>query len=279
MSRILFVLHYPGYLRYFDSTIGELADRGHEVLIGFESPHKQAEGMAALEGMSGDVRVLSALPKRGDVWEAVAVQLRSTIDFARYLHPRLAGATYLRSRMATILPRPLAALARIGSLPPHRVLSAIRAYRALEGSIPSSPAIERYLEEARPDVVVVSPLVTDASRQTDVVKSARALGIPTVLAVASWDHLTTKGLIRLVPDRVLVWNEIQKEEALTLHDVDPERIRVTGAQPFDRWFRREPKLDRGAFCTRVGLPPDRPYVLFTGSTSSISEPAAEQPLR
>ena len=39
------------------------------------------------------------------------------------------------------------------------------------------------------------------------IKSAQALGIPAALCVASWDHLTTKGLIRVQPDLVSVWNE------------------------------------------------------------------------
>jgi hypothetical protein len=78
----------------------------------------------------------------------------------------------------------------------------------------------------------------------------------------------------LQPDLVSVWNETQRSEALEYHDLDPRRIVVTGAQPFDRWFERRP-TDRTAFCQKVGLPADRPIVLFAGSTASISAPDAE----
>ena len=57
-----------------------------------------------------------------------------------------------------------------------------------------------------------------------------------MLGVGSWDHLTTKGLIHEVPDRVLVWNEAQKQEAIALHGVPAERVLVTGAQAYDHWF-------------------------------------------
>jgi hypothetical protein len=252
-----------------------LADRGHEVFVAFESTKKQAEGLEALHGVER-VHVLEPLPRRRDVWEKIAVGVRSTGDYMRYLHPDLAGATYLRRRMQKVLPRPMQPLARIRRLPVRLFRVLVVLFRMLEQAIPSSAQLERFMGTARPDVVLVSPLVTDASRQTDVVKAARALGIPTAVCVASWDHLTTKGLLRILPDLVFVWNETQREEARELHAVDAKRVVVTGAQPFDRWFTRRPSLDRDAFCRRVGLRASPEFLLFVGSTASISEPEAEE---
>ena len=50
---------------------------------------------------------------------------------------------------------------------------------------------------------------------------------------------------------------------------------ATGAQLFDKWFLKQPTRDRAAFCARVGLPDTRPFLLFTGSSSFISESRAE----
>ena len=93
----------------------------------------------------------------------------------------------------------------------------------------------------------------------------RALGIPSALCVGSWDHLSSKALLRQWPDRVFVWNETQAREAQTLHGVPRDRVVVTGAQCFDQWFDRRPTLDREAFCRKVGLDPARPYVLYVCS--------------
>ncbi len=139
----------------------------------------------------------------------------------------------------------------------------------------SDPAIEEYLADVDPDLLVVSPLVNVRSWQTDAIKSAKALKISTAVCVASWDHLTTKGLIRIHPDKVFVWNEIQKKEARELHDIPASDVVVTGAQPFDKWFDRKPSRTREAFLARVGLPAGKPYVLFVGSTASISQPRLE----
>jgi hypothetical protein len=138
--------------------------------------------------------------------------------------------------------------------------------------LPSSAAIERFIADHDPDAILVSPLVSEASPQPDVVKSAQALGVPVAVCVASWDRLTTKGIMRIVPDRVIVWNRTQVAEARELHRVPADRIAVTGAQPFDRWFARRPSTSRPEFCAKVGLPDERPYVLFVGSTAGVSKP-------
>jgi hypothetical protein len=81
--------------------------------------------------------------------------------------------------------------------------------------------------------------------------------------------------LRIEPDLVVVWNEIQKSEATTLHGIAADRVMVTGAQLFDRWFDRQPARDRDSFCRRVGFAGAMPFVLFTGSSGFISEGRAE----
>ena len=272
-KRFLFVMHYPGYLRYFDSAIRLLAERGHKIDLIFDSPDKQAEGLEAVAGLDG-VEVLGRMPLRGDVWAGVARGIRGTMDYARYLHPDFADTPYLRDRMRSALPPIFGWLGRrttssVGFLARLNALLA-----TCERAVPSSRVIEDFIRSRKPDVVLVTPLVTDQSPQVDVIKSAQSLGVPAALCVASWDHLTTKGLIRVRPDLVSVWNEQQRSEALAYHGTRAETIAVTGAQPFDRWFERRP-TPRDEFCRKIGLPPSEPFLIFVGSTKSISAPNAE----
>ena len=271
--RFLFVMQYPGYLRYFDSTVRLLAERGHHVDVVFDSPHKQPEGSEALEGVQG-ITWLGQTPRRDDVWGVVGKAVRGAIDYLRYLHPKFADAHYLRRRMRDVLPPVFSFLGRWQSASVKATRRAIAPFLACERAIPSSPALESFIASCRPDALLVTPLVTDRSTQVDLVKSARALGIPVGLCVASWDHLTTKGLIRVQPDLISVWNQEQRAEALEFHDASRDRIAVTGAQPFDRWFTRR-ATSRAEFCAKVGLDPGKPFVLFVGSTASISGPEAE----
>ena len=276
--RILFALSSPEYLRYFDSTMKLLVSRGHTVSVGVNWLRERKNARLGDLIDEPAIEILGAIPKRADVWTPLARAVRGTLDYVRYLHPRFAGAPALRARIhRKVLPPLLRPLDRIRSLSEPSLQRVIRGLQAIERAIPISDRVTRFLHANRPDVVIVSPLVDAASDQVDTVRAARALGIPTVAAISSWDNLTNKGLLRVEPDLVTVWNNIQKDEAVTLHGVAPERVAVTGAQLFDRWFDRPPSLTREAFCQQVGLPTAEPFVLFTGSSVFIARSEIEVP--
>ncbi|MBI2828987.1 MAG: hypothetical protein HYX77_06935 [Acidobacteria bacterium] len=138
--------------------------------------------------------------------------------------------------------------------------------RGFERAIPRSAVLDAFIRAQNPDLMLITPLVDLGSPQADHFASAKAAGVRTVLCVASWDHLSSKSLLRQWPNRVVVWNEIQKQEAVELHRVPPDLVTVTGAQCYDHWFGRQPALTRRAFCDRVGLDPDKPYVLWVCSS-------------
>jgi hypothetical protein len=271
--RILFNLAYPGYLRYYDSVLLELAARGHHVELWFDNLTKQPEGLEALRN-EPRIEVKGKTPKRRDPAGQALRQARATADYVRYLDPRFRDAHYLRERTTRLLPRPFAFLARFSTAPQALVQLVLKASLALEQVAPCSSELDRLVADRRPDVVVAAPYVYIANRQIDLLASAKAAGARTIAAIASWDNLTTKGLVRGCPDRVFMWNEAQRREAVELHFVPAERVVLTGAPAFDKWFGREPTRNRAEFLERVGLD-DRPYVLFVGSTESISAPTAE----
>ncbi|HKP19387.1 MAG TPA: hypothetical protein VJT84_12985, partial [Gaiellaceae bacterium] len=139
--------------------------------------------------------------------------------------------------------------------------SVTAALEVAERALPANEELQRYLADRRPDVVLFTPYMGLDSVQPDFLRAAQALGLRTAICVKSWDNLSSKSMIRPIPDRLFVWNEIQREEARTLHRVPPERVAVTGAQCFDEWFSWQPS-PREEFCARAGLDPARPYVLY-----------------
>jgi hypothetical protein len=270
--RILFVMLNPAYVRHYEGPIRLLAERGHRIHVAFSDPRKESDNRLAERLADECPRVtLGPAPRRGDAWSGLARAVRGSIDALRYLDPRYAHAEKLRER-ALVWPagpalRPVAPLLRRR---PRLSRALRRGLALLEQAIPSSRAIERFIRSYGFDAVLVTPLVDLASTQVDWVKSARALGRPVGLCVASWDNLTNKGLIRVEPDRVVVWNEIQKVEAVELHGVCPSKVVVTGAQGFDEWFERRPSTTRDAFRARAGLATDRPFLLYVCSSPFIA---------
>jgi hypothetical protein len=275
--KVLFLMDSPEYLRFYDSAIEELAARGHTVAIAVNNQRvKKPVGLEGLHAYAGRVSVLGVVPETSGFWRDVARALRATMDFVRFLHPAFAAAPALRARIKRkVLPSAYHWLDRIPQLGAGTVRRVERALATAERAIPVHEPIAEFLRAQTPDVLLVSPLVAAASEQVDWMKAAHACGIRTAVCVASWDNLTNKGLLRIEPHRVIVWNEAQRTEARNYHYIPDAKIAVTGAQLFDRWFEKRVTRERAAFCARVGLPDDRPFVLFTGSSSFISESSAE----
>lgn len=271
--RILFEMYHPGFLRNFEGPVRGLADRGHELVFAFERPARLGEERLVAELCQTypniKTRQLGKEPKTA--WRNVANAVRSAGDYLRYMDRRYAGASALRERAAKKAP---AWAERLGKLPLLRtragLAAALATFRAAEAALPVSEETAALIDEVKPDLVIVTPLVGLGSAQADVIKAARARGIPSVLGVASWDNLTNKGVIRAFPDRVLVWNDAQRDEASSLHDIPPERVLVCGAWSYDHWFTWQPACSREEFMQKVGLDPPRDYLLYVCSSPFIA---------
>jgi hypothetical protein len=135
----------------------------------------------------------------------------------------------------------------------------------LERAIPTHYALDRLIADWRPDVVLLASVTNPGSLQLDHLKSARRNGCPVAITVWSWDHLSGKAWLRIQPDRLFVWNDVQRREAVDLHNIPANRVVVTGAQCYDQWFDRQPSREREAFYADVGLDSRHPVLLYVCS--------------
>jgi len=264
--KILFFARHYSYLRLFESAIGELARRGHQLHL--SADREEAIGgrrmVEALADRYPNITLGTTPGRAPGAWAEFARRLRLGIDYVRYLDPRYESTPHLKRRSRERAPRSVVMLAEKTGRAGASVLSS--GLRFLERGIPIGSELQQYIHRHAPDVVIITPLVELGSPQMDHLAAAKAEGARTALAVASWDHLSSKALIRNLPDMILVWNEIQKQEALTMHGVPPDHVVVTGAHPYDQWFNRAPSRSRESFCSRVGLRADRPFVLYLCSS-------------
>jgi len=204
-------------------------------------------------------------------WQCFGTTIRLMQDYLRYFDPLFAHAFRLRSRAEKRVPKLLrGVLNRFAKDRPLISKALIFLFAKMEHVIPTVRAVDMYLQEQAPDILLVTPLVDFGSQQVDYIKSARRRGIPSIHCVASWDNLTSKGLMRIVPDQVLVWNESQKVEANLLHNIPNENIVITGAQLFDQWFESKPVRTHQALCQEMGISEHKPYLLYLGSSHFIA---------
>ena len=268
--RITVVARTPAYLPNFRPILLALAERGHELHVAFEFEEERVPGqMAHLDELCERFPNVTrgTAPIRKDRLSRMADYLRRGLDSLRYREDRFADAPHLRARAYARAP----ARARIVVDSPlarrPRARALLRALLVgLERALPVPREVARLLERERPGVLAVTPLVTFGGSQTDFLRGARRRGIPTTAWIYSWDNLTSKGSIHEVPDQLMVWNDAQRREAVDLHGVHEDRVVITGAQAWDHWFEWRPSTSRAEFCERVGLRPDRPFVLYVGSS-------------
>ncbi len=275
--RILFAVTHLGFLRNFESTLALLAERGHTVHLVTDrgSQGGVVDGMPIVERLQArfpDSFTLETIrASKNDRWSSVSSGVREGLNYLRYLSPAFADAPMLRERGRRQAPAPLVWLSDLPVVRSRAGIDALRGVlRRVERSLPYRREIGAAFDRIKPHVLLVTPLLYFGSRQVDYVRAARASGIRSVLAVGSWDHLTTKGLIHELPDRIVVWNELQRTEAVDLHGANPEQVTVTGAQAYDHWFTTRPSTTREAFCAHVGLPPEHPYLLYLCSSPFIA---------
>ena len=275
--RVLFAMAHAGFYRNFEEMIAGLLAADVDVHVAF-SKHHDTIGMDdyGLPRTDPHGRFTFSIDEASPA-QPGAERLRLLRDLILYSRPHYDSATDLRARFTSLqkpglLPDQLQAslLAILRHTSESAKDSADALLRRHEDRIAPRSSANDLLDTVKPDYVIVTPLVNFASREVDIVKAARLRGIPTLLAVASWDNLTNKGLIKVQPDRIAVWNRHMAREAVHLHGISPERIWITGATPFDSWFGRSVSRDRKTFCRDLGLNHEHPLIVYLCSSRSIA---------
>src|SRR5262249_5621689 len=254
------------------------ADRGAEIVISTPAREKERPVPEALLAHRS-VRLERYVELENESARAAVDLLRRTRDYLWYLRPEHRVGTFNRRRALDRLleaasggsvrssdprwPDPRVPIGRDG----RDSLGASLAER--EELLPPDPGVVRYLAGLEADAILVTPVIRPGLHQTEVLKAARVLGIPSGFPVYSWDSLSNKGRLHTFPDRLYVWNDVHRREAIELPGVADERVVVAGAPHWDGFFDLEPSEDRPAFCARYGFDPDRRTVLYLGSTRTV----------
>jgi len=279
--KILCVFSGPGNVRNFESVIRVLAARSHSlhlVFCGLDKHLKENIGEIMQEKLlqlsreypSVTFDLSCPVPKRKKIDLFWSRKIRAFADYLRYLRPEYEFAKSLRVRVRSKNFALFSAVADLEYALTADVVCMRMWYAVLERllSVPSS--VVEYIAAGSYDAVFVTPLVDIGSEQVDWVKACRIVGVPSLLGVHSWDNLTNKGVMRVVPDKVFVWNEFQVGEALSMHGAMRDAMVATGAQCYDHWFDRTPSLDLFSFATAIGLKGPAPYLLYLCSSPFIA---------
>jgi hypothetical protein len=273
--RVLFVIRSAEHFLRYDSIIGALCSAGHTLTVLFDKQWSREKDLEPVEEFRKKFPALQYgwLVNRRDSWTTILFVVRSLLTYRRYLTIET-QSRFFRERSRRYMPFWLRIPVSIPGA--SRLIAAPwvdALLRRVESRAPADGAIVRDIRQYQPDVLV-SPVggIRVMSPNTEYLKAARALGIPVASPTISWDSLTTKTLITVLPDVLLLWNDFHKQRAIEHHRASAEQIRIIGAPVFDKWFSGlKSSVSRREFCSRYGLSSDKPYVLYLGSAAGTAK--------
>lgn len=139
---------------------------------------------------------------------------------------------------------------------------------AVSDRLVSHPQMERLFDRHEPRLVIAaSPGLVFS--EVPLLRTARRRGVFSMAIDPSWDNFTNK----LVPvrqvDRLVVWNDIMKAQAMELHGYRADSVRVAGAPQFDPHFRAQSRTPRGEFFRKIGADPTRKLIALTTTPRAL----------
>ena len=134
-------------------------------------------------------------------------------------------------------------------------------WRQFESLFIKGKEFDRILQKYDPKKIITANYGTEPF-EIRLLRSARRHKIPSIAIVPSWDNLTSKGVMGVKPDYLIVWNEIMAQEAVELHSFKRERIFITGPLQFDNFFYPEFRLSKEDFYKRFKIENERPIIVY-----------------
>ncbi len=122
---------------------------------------------------------------------------------------------------------------------------------------------DRLIARLEPDLVFNGSHIHGWAAELPLRVAARQ-GVRTAGFIFSWDNLTSRSRIFVPYDDVLVWTEGIRRHFLEIYpEVSARRVAAVGTPQFDYHFKPDCLLSRAEICRRIGIDPDRPFVLYT----------------
>jgi hypothetical protein len=114
-------------------------------------------------------------------------------------------------------------------------------------------------EKYNPSLVFITSIAFDGD--TAVAKEAKKRGIPIIGMAKSWDNFC-KNIFRVKADKLIVWSEFMKEQAIKYQNYKSEDIYVSGIPQFDHYVNKKIIQSRPEFFLKIGADINKKLILF-----------------
>ena len=126
------------------------------------------------------------------------------------------------------------------------------------------PHADALFDRYRPALLIASSPGLIFS-EVPLLRTAKRRGVRSMAVDPSWDNFTNKLLPVRRVNRLIVWNDLMKQQAIALHGYAPDEVRIAGTPQWDLYFREGTILSREVYFRQIGADPSRK--LITVSTT------------
>jgi hypothetical protein len=115
----------------------------------------------------------------------------------------------------------------------------------------------------KPDLVFLPDV--HSIQDVTVLREAKRQKIKTIGMPGSWDHFP-KRFEPLRVDKLMVWNEVIKKEAIELQNYDSKNVFITGAPYYDIFTKNEFLLSREDFFNKFNLNQNKKLIFYSSGS-------------
>ena len=127
---------------------------------------------------------------------------------------------------------------------------------------------QKLFYETMPDAVFI--LYPFSYHVYPILRRASKNKVQTIAYVPSWDNLTSKWDVPAKIDRLIVWNEVMKQEAIQFLGYDRDDVKVSGVPQFDLYASDRTIMTREQFIRIIGGDQKKKILTYTTGTPQLS---------
>ncbi|MEK7074610.1 MAG: CDP-glycerol glycerophosphotransferase family protein [Patescibacteria group bacterium] len=140
-----------------------------------------------------------------------------------------------------------------------------RVVRALDYLLVKNNTFSELFDRYHPDIVVMAGLFDE--QELHLLRETRHQGVYAVGFINSWDRVTARCILRLLPDSFVVFNRRTKEEIKEHDEANENNIFVGGIPQYDRYVHITP-LPRDHFFKKLGISANTKLLVYSPIGSS-----------
>jgi len=144
-----------------------------------------------------------------------------------------------------------------------------KALRSLDFFLVRPSLYRPWFVRYKPDLVFLAHLFEEP--EIHLLREARRHGVKTLGLVNSWDKVTARAIMRLLPDHAAVFNSVVRDELIQYNDMAPGRISVVGIPQYDVYFKHDRAFSCEDFLRGLGVPADHRLIVFAPFGRSFND--------